>query len=220
MRVDSHRDIRLSAVIVLLLLSAFVMGYGGYRARMVGLRSVRAMAPLGWPPESEPRSIEFGRQSLPYLIKLDYGQWTKGNGATLSIKDSTSSPSLVFRIEVIDDESSSRNAYLVMANLDSDPDLEFFVHQPNIPRAIHRASSISADGTPNMLPGTFIVDFVEGQFRKYPLGKWRAFWLTGFARWEFQMYLGLLLCVLLCLKKNRPLGNDSKSAEQETAQRN
>ncbi len=208
--------IRPSSIIALLLLSAFVMGYGSYRARMVGLQSVKALAPTGWPPEAKPRSIKFGRQSLPYLVKLDYSRWTKGNGATLTIEDLTSSSSWVFQIEVTDDESSPRNAYLVMANLDSDPDMEFFVHQPNIPHAIHRASTISTEGTPSIVPGTFIVDFVDGQFRKYPLGKLRAFWLTGFARWEFQIYLGLLLCVLLCLKKNRLIRNDSKPAEQET----
>lgn len=213
MDMDFRKNIRPSAIIVLLLLSAFVMGYGGYRARIIGLQSARAMVTTGWPPEAEPQSIKFGRQSLPHLIKLDYGQWTKGNGATLIIEDSTPSPSWVFRIEVTDDESSPRNAYLVMANLDSDPDMEFFVHQPNVPRAIHRASSISADSTTNIVPGTFIVDFVDGQFRKYPLGKLRAFWLTGFARWEFQMYLGLLLCAFFYLKKNRQMRNDSRPAE-------
>jgi hypothetical protein len=101
----------------------------------------------------------------------------------------------------------------MMANLDSDPEVEFFVHQPNVPRAIHRASSISADGTTNIVPGTFIVDFVDGQYRKYPLGRLRAFRITGFARWEFQMYLGLLLCAFFYLKKNREMRNDSRPAE-------
>jgi hypothetical protein len=160
MDMDFRKNIRPSAIIVLLLLSAFVMGLwrlscSNNRPSICKTHGDHGSAP----PEAEPQPSSLEDNHTSPIFKLDYGQWTKGNGATLIIEDSTPSPSWVFRIEVTDDESSPRNAYLVMANLDSDPDMEFFVHQPNVPRAIQRASSSSADSTTNIVPGTFIVDY-------------------------------------------------------------